>query len=73
MYLDTAEDDLYGLAANMDTRVSGLAQPGTVAVSDAVEPPTRGQGASFTYDTVRSYNRQTAPSPPGVSDDVSQH
>src|SRR4029077_2222253 len=37
VYLDTARDDVYGLAANLAARVSGLAPPGTVVVSDAVE------------------------------------
>jgi class 3 adenylate cyclase/tetratricopeptide (TPR) repeat protein len=37
VYLDTAEDDVYGLAANLAARVSGLAPPGAVVVSDAVE------------------------------------
>ena len=38
VYLDTAQDDVYGLAANLAERVSGLAPPGTVVVSDAVAP-----------------------------------
>src|ERR1700739_936443 len=33
VYLDTAHDDVYGLAANLAARVSGLAPPGTVEVS----------------------------------------
>jgi class 3 adenylate cyclase/tetratricopeptide (TPR) repeat protein len=37
VYLDTAQDDVYGLAANLAARVSGLAPPGTVVVSDAVQ------------------------------------
>ncbi|OBI74170.1 adenylate/guanylate cyclase domain-containing protein [Mycobacterium sp. E740] len=37
VYLDTAQGDVYGLAANLAARVSGLAGPGTVVVSDAVE------------------------------------
>lgn len=37
VYLDTEQDDVYGLGANLAARVSGLAQPGTVVVSDAVE------------------------------------
>src|SRR5262249_26436315 len=37
VYLDTAQDDIYGLAANLAARVSGLAPPGAVVVSDAVE------------------------------------
>jgi Adenylate and Guanylate cyclase catalytic domain len=38
VYLDTEQDDVYGFAANLTARVSGLAEPGTVAVSDAVAP-----------------------------------
>lgn len=38
VYLDTSEDDVYGLAANLAARISGLAAPGTVVVSDAVAP-----------------------------------
>ena len=41
VYLDTAQDDVYGLAANLAARVSGLAPPGTVVVSDAIEPLVR--------------------------------
>jgi class 3 adenylate cyclase len=37
VYLDTAQDDIYGLAANLAARVSGLAPAGAVVVSDAVE------------------------------------
>jgi class 3 adenylate cyclase/tetratricopeptide (TPR) repeat protein len=36
VYLDTTQDDVYGLAANLAARVSGLAPPGTVVVSDPV-------------------------------------
>ncbi|HWT47089.1 MAG TPA: adenylate/guanylate cyclase domain-containing protein, partial [Mycobacterium sp.] len=38
VYLDTAQDDVYGLAANMAARVCGLAPPGSVVVSEAVAP-----------------------------------
>ncbi|ORW17946.1 ATP-binding protein [Mycobacterium palustre] len=38
VYLDTAQDDVYGLAANLAARICSIAEPGTVAVSDAVEP-----------------------------------
>ncbi len=38
VYLDTDQDDVYGFAANLAARFSGLAEPGTVAVSDAVAP-----------------------------------
>ena len=41
VYLDTAQGDVYGLAANLAARVSGLALPGTVVVSDAVAPLIR--------------------------------
>jgi class 3 adenylate cyclase len=37
VYLDRAQDDVYGLAANLAARVSGLAPPGAVVVSEAVE------------------------------------
>jgi class 3 adenylate cyclase/tetratricopeptide (TPR) repeat protein len=36
VYLDTAQDDVYGLGANLAARICSLAEPGTVAVSDAV-------------------------------------
>ncbi|MDO3637660.1 ATP-binding protein [Mycolicibacterium arseniciresistens] len=41
VYLDTAQDDVYGLAANLAARVCSLAEPGTVAVSSAIEPLIR--------------------------------
>jgi class 3 adenylate cyclase len=41
VYLDTAQDEVYGLAANMAARVCSLAPPGAVVVSDAVEPLVR--------------------------------
>ena len=41
VYLDTAQGDVYGLAANLAARVSGLAPPGSVVVSDAVAPLIR--------------------------------
>jgi class 3 adenylate cyclase/tetratricopeptide (TPR) repeat protein len=37
VYLDTAQDDVYGLAANLAARVSSLAPPGAVVVSEVVE------------------------------------
>ena len=37
VYLDTAHGDFSGSAANVATRISGLAPPGAVVVSDAVE------------------------------------
>ncbi|OBG59601.1 adenylate/guanylate cyclase domain-containing protein [Mycobacterium sp. E3339] len=47
IYLDTDQDDVYGFAANLAARLSGLAAPGTVAVSDAVAPLV---GDSFELD-----------------------
>ncbi len=41
VYLDTESDDVYGLAANLAARVSSLAPPGAVVVSDAVESLVR--------------------------------
>jgi class 3 adenylate cyclase len=41
VYLDTDQDDVYGLGANLAARVSGLAKPETVVVSDAVAPLIR--------------------------------
>ena len=38
VYLDTAQDDVYGMAANLAQRVSSLAPPGAVVVSDGVAP-----------------------------------
>jgi len=37
VYLDTAQDDVYGFAANLAARMCSIAEPGTVAVSEAVE------------------------------------
>jgi serine/threonine protein kinase len=36
-YLDTKEDDVYGAGANLAARMCGLAEPGSVAVSEPVE------------------------------------
>jgi class 3 adenylate cyclase/tetratricopeptide (TPR) repeat protein len=41
VYLDTDQDDVYGFAANLTARLCGVAEPGTVAVSDAVAPLVR--------------------------------
>jgi class 3 adenylate cyclase/tetratricopeptide (TPR) repeat protein len=37
VYLDIAQDDVYGLGANLAARVCSIAEPGTVAVSEAIE------------------------------------
>jgi class 3 adenylate cyclase/tetratricopeptide (TPR) repeat protein len=37
VYLDIEQDDVYGLAANMTARVSGLAPPDSVVVSASIE------------------------------------
>jgi class 3 adenylate cyclase/tetratricopeptide (TPR) repeat protein len=47
VYLDTDQDDVYGFAANLAARLCGVAEPGTVAVSDAVAPLV---GDSFELD-----------------------
>ncbi|HET9876335.1 MAG TPA: adenylate/guanylate cyclase domain-containing protein, partial [Mycobacterium sp.] len=41
VYLDVAQDDVYGLGANLASRVSGLAPPGSVVVSGAIAPLVR--------------------------------
>jgi class 3 adenylate cyclase len=38
VYLDTYQDDVYGFAANLAARLCGLAEPGSVAVSDVIAP-----------------------------------
>jgi len=42
VYLDTAQGDVYGLAANLAARISGLAPPGALVVSEAVKMLTTG-------------------------------
>ena len=37
VYLDIGQDDVYGLGANLAARVCSLAEPGSVAVSEAIE------------------------------------
>jgi class 3 adenylate cyclase/tetratricopeptide (TPR) repeat protein len=41
VYLDVAQDDVYGLGANLASRVSGLAAPGSIVVSEAIAPLVR--------------------------------
>jgi predicted ATPase len=41
VYLDTAQDDVYGLGANLAARMCSLAEPGTVAVSVPIERVVR--------------------------------
>ncbi len=41
VYLDVDQDDVYGFAANLAARLCSVAEPGTVAVSDAVAPLVR--------------------------------
>ena len=41
VYLDTTHGEVYGLAVNVTARVSGLAPPASVVVSDVVEPLVR--------------------------------
>ena len=41
--MDTATGDVYGLAVNVAARVAGLAPPGSVVLSGAVEPLIRGR------------------------------
>jgi class 3 adenylate cyclase/tetratricopeptide (TPR) repeat protein len=37
VYLDTADDDVFGFGANLAARICELAEPGAVAISDTVE------------------------------------
>jgi class 3 adenylate cyclase/tetratricopeptide (TPR) repeat protein len=41
VYLDVEQDDVYGLGANLASRVSGLAPAGSVVVSGAIAPLVR--------------------------------
>ncbi|KUI30190.1 cyclase [Mycobacterium sp. IS-1742] len=64
VYLDTAQDDVYGLAANLAARVSGLAPPGAVVVSDAMATLIR-----------RDFELETIPAAwvKGVEEPVNHH
>ena len=42
VYLDTAQDDVYGLGANLAARMCSIADPGRVAVSETIEHVVRG-------------------------------
>lgn len=64
VYLDTGQDDVYGFAANLTARVSSIAPPGSVVVSDAVEPLIR--------DTFELASRPPQPVK-GVEEPVAHH
>jgi class 3 adenylate cyclase/tetratricopeptide (TPR) repeat protein len=53
VYLDTTQDDVYGLAANLAARVSGLAPPNSVVVSDSI--------ARLVHDAFELTERPPAP------------
>ncbi len=64
VYLDRDQDDVYGLAANLAARINSIAAPGTVAVSDTIEPliadrfeltPNPPQHVKGVADPVNSY------------------
>jgi class 3 adenylate cyclase/tetratricopeptide (TPR) repeat protein len=64
VYLDTAQDDVYGLAANLAARVSGLAPPGSVVVSEAVSP---------LIDRVFELEARPPTAVKGIADPVAHH
>jgi class 3 adenylate cyclase len=64
VYLDTDQDDVYGFGANLAARLCGLAEPGTVAVSDAVAPLVR---------EVFELSARPAAPVKGVADLISHH
>jgi class 3 adenylate cyclase len=53
VYLDTAQDDVYGLAANLAARLSGLAEPNSVVISDPV--------AALVHNDFELHERRAAP------------
>ncbi len=60
VYLNISQDDVYGLGANLAARVTGLADPGTVVVSEAVVPLIR---KSFELETQPSAQVKGVASP----------
>ena len=64
VYLDTTQDDVYGLAANLAARVSALAPPGAVVVSDSVEPLIRHAFERGVVDAARLCKRCDGSDPP---------
>ena len=57
VYLDTAQDDVYGFGANLAARICGLAEPGTVAMSETIERLVRD---SFELEEPSRRNRSRA-------------
>ena len=64
VYLDTTQDDVYGLAANLAARMCSLADPGSVAISDTIERIVRD---SFDLDS------QPAKPVKGVEGDIEHY
>ena len=64
VYLDIANDDVYGMAANVAARVCTLAPPGSVVVSDGIEQLI---GGAFELE------RRTPAAVKGVDDPISHY
>jgi class 3 adenylate cyclase len=64
VYLDTAQNDVYGLGANLAARVSGLAPPGALVISDAVAPLIRNTFELVPCETRRRQGSRGAARPP---------
>ena len=64
VYLDVEQDDVYGLGANLASRVSGLAPPGCVVVSGTIAPLAR---AYFDLEA------KTAQAVKGIDEPVEHH